>query len=123
MRGQVFNIEGKTIFTFGGGTSIDKYRREEHISWWKEEIPSKEEINEGIINLSKYDNKVDFIITHSCDSNTLNNPSLFFYGNKCEAYEDNYALDNFENIVTYKKWFFGHYHVDAVISDNKVKGS
>ena len=120
MRGQVFNIEGKTIFTFGGGTSFDKYRREEHISWWKEEIPSKEEINEGIINLSKYDNKVDFIITHSCDSNTLNNPSLFFYGNKCEAYEDNYALDNFENIVTYKKWFFGHYHVDAVISDNKV---
>ena len=120
MRGQVFNIEGKSIFTFGGGTSIDKYRREEHISWWKEEIPSKEEINEGIINLSKYDNKVDFIITHSCDSKVLNNPVLFFRGNKCEAYEDNYVLDNFENIVTYKKWFFGHYHVDAVISDNKV---
>ena len=62
MRGQVFNIEGKTIFTFGGGTSIDKYRREEHISWWKEEIPSKEEINEGII-LESQDKEVRFRMT------------------------------------------------------------
>ena len=44
MRGQIFTIEGKTIFTFGGGTSIDKMFRKEHVSWWKEEIPSEEEV-------------------------------------------------------------------------------
>ena len=27
MRGQVFEIEGKKIFTFGGGYSLDRYRR------------------------------------------------------------------------------------------------
>lgn len=63
MRGQVFTIESKTIFTFGGGTSIDKKTRKEHISWWKEEIPTDEEQAEGKNNLLKYNNTVDYIIT------------------------------------------------------------
>ena len=32
MRGQVFEIEGKTIFTFGGATSIDRDFRTEGMS-------------------------------------------------------------------------------------------
>ena len=39
MRGQVFEIEGKTFFTFGGATSIDKYLRIEGISWWPRNYP------------------------------------------------------------------------------------
>lgn len=58
MRGQIFTIENKTIFTFGGGTSIDKYRRIEGVSWWKEEIPSREELAEAMTNLAKYNNEV-----------------------------------------------------------------
>ena len=30
-----------------------------------ERIPSEEEMNEGLENLKKVDNKVDFIVTHS----------------------------------------------------------
>lgn len=33
MRGQIFEIEGKTIFTFGGATSIDRVCRTEGRSW------------------------------------------------------------------------------------------
>lgn len=33
MRGQVFEIEGKKIFTVGGAYSIDKYMRTPHRSW------------------------------------------------------------------------------------------
>jgi predicted phosphodiesterase len=120
MRGQVFTIEDKTIFTFGGGTSIDKYRREEHISWWKDEIPNREEIEEGKRNLLKYGNKVDYIITHSIDSMTLYNPALYIYGNKCEAFEDNFILDYFEENIEYKHWYFGHYHIDAKLNDKKT---
>lgn len=36
-----------------------------HWSWWKQELPSKEEMEEGRQNLEKHDNKVDFIVTHS----------------------------------------------------------
>lgn len=120
MRGQIFTIEGKTIFTFGGGTSIDKMFRKEHVSWWKEEIPSEEEVEEGINNLKKYNNKVDYVITHSIDSNTLNDPRLFFEGRKCEIFEDNLILDKFENIIEYKHWYFGHYHKDVKINDKKT---
>lgn len=120
MRGQIFTIEGKTIFTFGGGTSIDKMFRKEHVSWWKEEIPSEEEVEEGINNLKKYNNNVDYVITHSIDSNTLNDPRLFFEGRKCEIFEDNLILDKFENIIEYKHWYFGHYHKDVKINDKKT---
>ncbi|MGM9972290.1 MAG: metallophosphoesterase [Anaeroplasmataceae bacterium] len=120
MRGQIYNIDGKTIFTLGGGTSIDKYRRIEHISWWKEEIPSEEEILEAKENLIKYNNKVDYIITHSCDTYTLNNPKLYYNGNKCEAFTDNMILDYFEENIDYKHWYFGHYHIDATITEKKT---
>lgn len=39
MRGQVFEIEGKTIFTFGGATSIDKDYRVEGESWCRRNSP------------------------------------------------------------------------------------
>ena len=120
MRGQIFSIENKTIFTFGGGTSIDKMWREEHISWWKEEIPSLDEIDEAKNNLKKYNNKVDFIITHSIDRKALYNPKLLLNGNKCKEYEDNAILDWFEENVSYKHWYFGHYHLDADLSDKKT---
>jgi len=120
MRGQIFTIENKTIFTFGGGTSIDKMWREEHISWWKEEIPSEKEIDEAKKNLKKYNNKVDFIITHSIDRKALYNPKLLLNGNKCKEYEDNAILDWFEENVSYKHWYFGHYHLDADLSDKKT---
>ena len=68
MRGQIYEMEGKKIFTFGGANSHDisggileledpdyQRKREEldqgykpyrinHLSWWKEELPSEEEM-------------------------------------------------------------------------------
>ena len=120
MRGQVYEIEGKIIFTFGGGTSIDKYYRVENISWWKEEIPNENEVNEAITNLKKYNNKVDYIITHSIDSAALDCPVIYFRGNKCQKFKDNEILDYFERNVEYKHWYFGHYHVDGEINNKKT---
>lgn len=120
MRGQIFTIENKTIFTFGGATSIDKYRRIEGVSWWKEEIPSREELAEAMTNLAKYNNEVDYIITHSIDAFSLNNPNLYIQGYKCDVYEDNMILNWFEDNIKYKHWYFGHYHLDVNINDNKT---
>lgn len=65
MRGQVFEIEGKTFFTFGEAHSQDLYGRRENVSWWPQEIPNKYEMKEGLMNLDKYDGQVDYIITHT----------------------------------------------------------
>lgn len=51
MRGQVFDINGTTFFTFGGAYSIDRMYRTEGISWFPEELPNLEEYEEGWYNL------------------------------------------------------------------------
>ena len=65
MRGQVFTIDGLKFFTMGGASSIDKQFRVEGKSWWKEEIPSKEEFDEALDNLDKHKWEVDYVITHT----------------------------------------------------------
>lgn len=34
MRGSIFNLQGKTFATIGGGDSIDKVYRQDQVSWW-----------------------------------------------------------------------------------------
>lgn len=121
MRGQVYSIECKTIFTFGGAVSVDQYRRIENVSWWKEEMPSEKELNEAKENLLKYNNQVDYIITHTCDAITIRNYLVYFRGKVSEIFMDNEMLDYFEINVKYKHWYFGHYHFDGKITDNKTE--
>ena len=47
MRGQIFDIDGTSFFTFGGAYSVDKWCRREGISWFREEIPDRFEMEEG----------------------------------------------------------------------------
>lgn len=117
MRGQVFELEGNTIFTFGGATSVDKAFRVEGESWWAEEMPSHEELDEAIANLKRYNKKVDYIITHSCGERALMYPPLRDRGRKFGLYPENHMLSYFEDIVKYKRWYFGHYHMDGRLNE------
>lgn len=120
MRGQVFNIEGRTIFSFGGGTSIDRGWRVQGRSWWPQELPTMEEYDEALKNLKEHNFKVDFIITHSCDERALYYPPLSSCGKAMTTYPDNRTLTNFEEMVDYGHWYFGHYHVDGDLTDRKT---
>lgn len=115
MRGQIFNIENKSIFTFGGAESYDKELRLDGISWWKQEIPNYEETNEALINLEKMNNSVDIILSHTC-------PHTFSYqlihGISKDPTEN--ILDEFYKILNYKKWYFGHWHVDKVLDSKHI---
>ena len=119
MRGQVFKIDGKKIFTFGGGTSIDKAFRQEGISWWREELPTYEELDEAEANLKKHKWTVDYIITHSCSERTLYRLPLYDRPAKMKPCLDNAFLLNFEK-VNYKHWYFGHYHLDYQVSEKQT---
>lgn len=114
MRGQVYNIEGSTFFTMGGADSIDKEWRVEGLTWWKREMPSYEECNEALDNLAKYNNKVDYIITHAAPDNILYqiNPSFI---------QDNltHFLYEIEKNIEFKHWYFGHYHDQIKFKDGK----
>lgn len=120
MRGQVFEIEDYTIFTFGGATSVDRAWRREGVSWWRQEVPTHEDLGEGIANLKRYQNTVDFIITHSCDEKALWYPPLRSHGMMMNIYPENQILSFFEDIVTYRHWYFGHYHLDGELNGKKT---
>ncbi|KEI92179.1 metallophosphoesterase [Clostridium botulinum] len=117
MRGQVFNINELKFWTMGGATSTDKENRQEHISWWKEEIPDFNEMNEGLDNLAKHNNEVDYILTHTCSSSTLKDiTKIFGFQPKREENLNKY-LEKIEEKVRFKKWYFGHFHEDIEIDE------
>lgn len=110
MRGQIFEINGLKIFTMGGAESIDKYRRTEHVSWWRDELPNSREYRDALKNLDNNNWNVDYVITHTGPRNVLNNIALI---------QDNNQLNDFLEILygrlQYKHWYFGHYHRDKII--------
>jgi len=110
MRGEIYTICDKKLFTFGGGSSHDKSFRTEGKNWWKEELPTEGEMSNGIKNLSKENYSVDYVITHSAPSSIQKMIAA--------TYEENVLtdfLDEIKNLLSYSKWFFGHYHKDMEI--------
>lgn len=109
MRGQVFDIDGMTFFTFGGGNSIDKAWRTPGVSWWAEEMPSDYEYEEGNRNLERVDNKVDYILTHTCPTEVIY--SIVDYYKEGEEELQQY-LQRVADRVEFEGWYFGHFHID-----------
>jgi len=124
MRGEVYCIDGITIFAFGGGYSIDKYRRQENISWWPQEMPSEEEYRNAEQNLKKVNDQVDYIITHTAPSESVYYLSTIRrLGIKNDVSEERPLtafLDDIQRRVSYRHWYFGHFHVDAELWRNQT---
>ncbi len=113
MRGQIYNIDGKKIFTFGGASSHDRDSRKEGKSWWSRELPSENEINIAIKNLTKANWKVDIVITHCAPSSIQRLINTSYAENILTDF-----LDNVKEKLVFEKWYFGHYHIDKQIDKN-----
>ena len=140
MRGQVFRIDGKKIFTFGGAQSHDiqggilepddsNFREElkkleqgwlpfriNHLDWWKEEMPSSFEMEEGIRNLKKHGNKVDFIVSHCAATST----QAIIGGGRYKPDSLTNYLEGIRQTVCFQKWFFGHYHNNKNVNAEEI---
>lgn len=132
MRGEIFDIDNKKIFAFGGAKSHDiqdgilnmneeekiyEYRKRgacfriRDYSWWDLELPTENEMKNGINNLEKLNYKVDYIITHCCPTSIQALVSLFDKKNTLTDY-----LQKISEICEFKKWYFGHYHDNRQIN-------
>lgn len=108
LRGQVYKIDGKTFFTFGGGESPDKEIRVSANKWWPQELPSIEEMKTGVSNLCKYNREIDYIISHEPPEKVK---SLIYNGSsKINAL--NWFLDDVAREISFKKWYFGSTHIN-----------
>ena len=153
MRGQLFTIEEKTFFSFGGAPSHDItgcagkeelkrdytagiLRRDDPLfaqkkkqcqkqglvfriegeNWWRREMPSEQEMEEGIATLEKADWNVDYVLTHDAPASTLFElVGIEFPPNPLMKY-----LDGIKQKLTYQKWFFGHYHDDRKVTEKDI---
>lgn len=149
-RGQVFRIEGKKFFTFGGASSHDvqggildpddpDYRKKyiaarrsglpfriKGKTWWEQELPSEEEMQEGLRNLKKVNYKVDYIITHCCSSRAQSElERIYGYdnGNHAKIYKEDILTEYFDQLedkLEYRRWYCGHYHVNRDIDEKHM---
>ena len=126
MRGEIFDIDNKRIFAFGGARSHDiqdgilnldeeekiyeyrkrgAYFRIRDFSWWDLELPTKQEMGNGRKNLEKINYKVDYIISHCCPTSIQ---ALINSTYKRDILTD--YLQQISEKCTFKRWYFGHYH-------------
>lgn len=131
MRGQLFEIDGKRIFTMGGASSHDisdgildpdapdfkkqralldkqgKYMyRISRRSWWKEELPSEAEYATTRATLESCGWNVDYIFTH-CAPNDV---TAILGGGMYQLDALTNFLEEVSQRCSFDYWFFGHYH-------------
>ena len=78
-----------------------------HVSWWQQELPTEEEMEEGRKNLDLHDNSVDFIITHCCSSST----QFCLSGGRYKPDVETEYLEEIRQKTEFQKWFFGLFHL------------
>ncbi len=137
MRGQVFEIDGLKIFTFGGASSHDikdgileprdprikrwskdygKLFRVNKQSWWERELPTEAEMQEGRGNLVKNNWNVDYVFTHCTSASTT---AIIGDGHYGQDILTRY-LQEIKEKLSYKRWYFGHHHIDKQISTDEI---
>lgn len=142
-RGQIFEIAGKTFFAFGGASSHDiqdgildptdpEFKKKKKLldkdpyslyrvkgkSWWEQELPSEEEMTEGIQNLEKYGNKVDYILTHCPYNSVLSQMESMDGTHQFDRLTD--YLQGIREKVGFGHWLFGHMHVNQMFRDERA---
>lgn len=133
MRGYTFNFEGKKFFCMGGAKSHDisdgildisdfktksafvkAYNkmmhqnmmfRVNHLSWWKEELPSQEEMDFGEQILLSMNYKVDYVLSH-CLPQSVASVAGYYDSNDLTIYFDKLL----QNGLKFDSWWCGHYH-------------
>lgn len=115
MRGQIFNIEGKTFFTFGGGESRDRDLRTDNETWWREEMPTPDEMAEGAETIDEAGGEVDFIITHEPPS-LVKSSMLLRTGDRDSVNKLNGYLEQINRECKFHHWYFGSVHEDRRVT-------
>ncbi len=117
MRGQIFTIEDMKFFTFGGGESFDRPARKEHQTWWKEEMPSPEQLYEGAKNIDRAGCKVDVIVTHEPPAR-IKGMLRLEETDTVKICGLNRYFEELSQICKFHRWYFGAMHCDHTIPPN-----
>lgn len=139
LRGEVYEIQGKRFFTFGGARSHDiddgilepddyddplefqsvyrRWRMEgrmfrvKGVSWWPEELPSETEMEKGRRSLEAVNYEVDYVVTHCLPHDVASVLShCTFYPDRLTLY-----LNGILHQLRFYRWYCGHYRTDQTV--------
>lgn len=141
-RGYVFDIDGARCFCFGGARShdisggildpaeyaskesfsriYDQWKKQDRmfrvkgVSWWEKEFPDQREREQGLETLEKAGWNVDFVFTHDGPGRDKESLGL------SDIDDFNRYLDEIQQQLTYKKWFFGHLHGNVQVNEKDL---
>lgn len=127
-RGNIYTINGKKCFVFGGGASTDKEYRLPGVSWWSREIASREETERGFDSLSAAGWRVDYMFSHVAPMRAVDGlmekyfPQSRSWGWNPFSDPVSEYLDILAGKTEFSKWFFGHYHFETSLFSARASG-
>jgi DNA repair exonuclease SbcCD nuclease subunit len=86
----------------------------DHVSWWEAELPTGEEMERGIRNLKERSFYADFIVSH-CAPSSVAAAAGYDGEDRLSRY-----LEEIRQRTGFRKWFFGHYHENRMVSGKYV---
>ena len=113
--GEIFDLEGLKHLVIGGAYSVDKYYRLRHgANWFADEQPSDE--IKRYVEQQIREKAFDIVLTHTCPFKY--EPTEAFLPMIDQSLVDTsteHWLDQIEDMIEYKAWFCGHWHIDKRI--------
>ena len=103
----------------GGGESPDIEIRFEMNTWSEMEIPTRDELIEGVDNLQKYQGNVDIVITHEPPAK-IKDFMMLKQPQEASITAINTYLEDVNRTCNFKHWYFGSLHMDKFISSTHV---
>lgn len=108
-RGEMFEIDGRRLFVFGGGFSSKKLTGSSPVLIWDEEMPNDIDYSTGTTNVQRSKLSVDYVLTHEAPTKIIRSMGL-------KVHDEELPLTNYLQRISegldFHKWYFGHYHKD-----------
>lgn len=110
-RGEIYTIDGKSVFALGGG--LPPYEDEPQQD--SPSMPTDDELKYAVDNIQDHHRRVDLIITHEAPASVKR-----MIDRSATVNDLNIFLDTVMKNTRYGKWFFGALHQDRAVSDNLI---
>lgn len=116
LRGECYQIGGKSVLCMGGGYSLDKALRRPGVSWWAEEMPGLAEYAKCRRSMERLHHQVDIVLTHTAPTSVIYRLGWTL---SPEAMLNDF-LEEMRRSLTYGHWYFGHLHIDQDFGDGMM---
>lgn len=110
--GEIFTLNNKKFFVFGGALSIDKAWRTLGFDYWPDEQPNRADYQNAINNLKKVNWNIDYFLAHDIYRDIA---KRMFYINDIIDSSTSTMLGEIESQIKINggkpyEYFFGHWH-------------